>query len=75
MLTIKDAYYAEGYTGNDHLLDHSAVRGLIGLEVRTVRDAQEAVAYVEKMNPPDSRVRLAPVRLVIRFADGEERLV
>ena len=72
MITIADAGYSHGYSGHDHLLDDSALKGLIGRDFPSVKAARAAANRVEKSNPKDRRCNTSPIYLEVILPNGEK---
>jgi len=73
MITIKAAWHKQGYTGEDHLLPDADTHfeDLIGRQFRSVGEARKAC---DRLNTTRSE-RMAPIGMLVLFADGMTREV
>lgn len=74
MLTITHATYSHGYTGADHMLDTTAIQGLIGRRFRSAAEARRAAIAIERKYPQDRRCSGAPIYLEA-LVDGTSETV
>lgn len=75
MITVTDAGIKAGYTGHDHLIDSADqdnVRSVVGRQFRSVAEARRAAERAYE-SACDRRVRIAPIWLTIRLANGGVR--
>lgn len=71
MITIKDAWIRQGFSGEDHLNDNVTPQAFIGRQFRSLGDARKAIwrASVES----GSNHTRSPIGLNVLFSDGSTR--
>jgi hypothetical protein len=73
MITIKNAWVKQGYSGEDHLNDNQTPSSFIGRQFRSVGEARETIWRAAVKS--GSNFTRSPIGMEVMFADGTTRKV